>query len=119
MAAVEFVGLTNVDDGDCAVAEYADQVLEGRDPVTTQRYSVGQRAYVTGGAAGDVIDADTGEFALGVGDLFCVLPDQRQRCAPAVQPSEVVDERSRQLESVAAAQVPRRERRSVPKVDHP
>jgi len=39
---------------------------------------------VAGGAADKSVDADAGQFTLGVGHLFCVLTDQGQRCTPVV-----------------------------------
>jgi hypothetical protein len=92
MALIEFARLANIEHDDTVIIHHIGEVLEVGDAVVAQCPSVSQRADVPAGAAGEPIDADAGQFALGIGDLFGVLAYQGQRRAPCIKPAKVVDE---------------------------
>ena len=74
VAAIEFAGLADIEHGDTVFIEQIGERGEFGDSVTAQLGPVGQVADVAAGAAGEAIDADAGEFTLGVGDLLVSSP---------------------------------------------
>ena len=94
VAVVVFVGAADVEDSDVGVVDLGGEGGEVGDAVAAQRGVVGQGVDVSGSGAGEVVNADAGEFASRLEDLVVVVADEGERGAPGVEPAEVGDEGS-------------------------
>src|ERR1022692_3377471 len=118
-AAGPFECAAHVQDGDRAVVAHSGQVSETRDGKGCQRLAA--RPFLRGavGGAGEVIDADPGQVALGGGDLPGGVAEQGQRGSPRDQPAEVVREVGAVLEAQRSADVTGRARLAVAQIGDP